>query len=70
MKKKFFGMIAIAAIFGLFLIGCDNNDTTIIDPCADGHLWSEWMPAPSCAEVEQTRTCTRIGDVQEINNSD
>ena len=60
-RNRFLGMIAVVAIIGLFFAGCHNNDTTIIDPCADGHLWSEWMPAPSCVAVEQTRTCTRAG---------
>ena len=62
MKKitRFTGIIALAAVMVIGFAAC-NNESPIIDPCADGHIWGEWTPAQSCVAVPQTRTCIRPG---------
>jgi len=66
MKRKLslFGIIALAAMIGFTMFGCDDpkdNDKPTADPCASGHAFPEWT-APTCTVAgNSVRTCTRSG---------
>ena len=62
MKEKFkiVGIIALAAIFALSFMSCDEP---VEDPCEDGHDWDVWVVE---GETSAKRMCLECGEEETL----